>query len=125
MRGAGRNVLLGGLLATLIGLNGCAIVLGNEFPGEGWDENFDRQFKEETSSDKALSRRIQSALNADEHTRRAGLEISSRDGEVLVYGRTGDADVVEHALRVVEGVDGVEQVTSRIELTHSPRKTDR
>lgn len=124
MRGARRHALLAGLLAAVVSLNGCAIVLGNEFPGEGWDDNFDREFKEETSSDKALSRRIQDALNEDEQTRRAGLEISSRDGEVLVYGRTGDADVVEHALRVVESVDGVEQVTSRIELTHSPRKAD-
>lgn len=120
MTGAGRNVLLGGLLALLVGLNGCALVLGNDLGREGWDDSLTGEFTEENNDDRDLSRQVQRALNADEQTRRAGLRIRSRDGEVLVYGRTGDPDVIERALRVIESVDGVEDVTSRIELTHNP-----
>jgi len=36
-----------------------------------------------------------------------------------LLGRTGDPAVASHAMRVALGVEGVEQVTSRIELTGS------
>ncbi len=114
-----RAALLSGLLAISLGLGGCALVIGNEMGNTGWDEAYPADFKEQSRSDRAMSQAVQAALNRDAETRRAGIRVRSRDGEVLLLGRTGDPDVVSHALRVSLEVEGVEQVTSRIELTGS------
>lgn len=116
---AAKGALVSGVLAVMIGLGGCALVVGNEIGNDAWGSDYAHDFKEETRSDRELSRRVQRALNQDVETRRAGLRVRSRNGEVLLVGRTGDAEVVGHAMRVVLAVDGVEQVTSRVELIDS------
>jgi|GEM_PF-2688198 len=114
-----RGALLGGLLAASLSLSGCALMIGNDLGSKSWDDQYSSDFKDQSDSDRALSRKVQGALNQDGETRRAGIRVRSKEGKVLLLGRTGDPAVASHAMRVALGVEGVEQVTSRIELIGS------
>lgn len=73
-------------------------------------------------ADGALADRIKSQLSSDNQMKNAPIEVTAKNGVVLLEGTAPTSAVKERALTLVRGADGVTQVIDRIQVPKS-RKT--
>jgi osmotically-inducible protein OsmY len=64
--------------------------------------------------DDALSAKVQSQLSADSRVKGAAIEVSAKNGVVLLQGSVASAAAKQRALTLARGTDGVSQVVDRI-----------
>jgi osmotically-inducible protein OsmY len=71
--------------------------------------------------DETLSTRVQSQLSADARIKGAPIEVTAKNGVVLLQGTVGSAAVKQRALALARGTDGVTQVVDRIRVGKAKR----
>jgi osmotically-inducible protein OsmY len=73
------------------------------------------------SGDEALSARIQSQLSSDTQIKGAPIEVTAKNGVVLLQGTVGTAAAKQRALTLARGTDGVTQVVDRLRIGKAKR----
>jgi len=73
------------------------------------------------SGDEALSARVKSQLSADARIKGAPIEVSAKNGVVLLQGTVPSAAAKQRALALARGADGVTQVVDRIRVGKAKR----
>lgn len=68
------------------------------------------------NTDDALSARVQSQLASDPRTKGTSLEVTAKNGVVLLQGTVGTAAAKQRALTVARSTDGVTQVVDRVQV---------
>ncbi len=66
--------------------------------------------------DDALSAKVQSHLSSDTQVKGAGIEVTARNGVVLLQGSVASDAAKQRALTLARGTDGVSQVVDRISV---------
>jgi osmotically-inducible protein OsmY len=83
--------------------------------------NADSSAVASAKSDDTLSARVQSQLSSDAQVKGAPIEVSAKNGVVLLQGTVSSAAAKQHALAVVRNTDGVTQVVDRIRVGKAKR----
>ena len=73
------------------------------------------------SGDEALSARVKSQLSSDARINRAPIEVTAKNGVVLLQGTVPSAAAKKRALALARGADGVTQVVDRIRVGKAKR----
>jgi osmotically-inducible protein OsmY len=73
------------------------------------------------SGDEALSARVQSQLSSDARIKGAPIEVTAKNGVVLLQGSVPSAAAKQRALALARGADGVTQVVDRIRVGKAKR----
>jgi hyperosmotically inducible protein len=68
------------------------------------------------STDDALSARVQSQLSSDPQVKATPLQVTVKNGVVLLQGTVGTASAKQRALTLARGIDGVTQVVDRVQV---------
>jgi len=68
------------------------------------------------SADDALSARVQSQLSSDPQVKATPLQVTAKNGVVLLQGTVGTASAKQRALTLARGIDGVTQVVDRVQV---------
>jgi len=68
------------------------------------------------SGDEALSTKVQSQLSSDTQVKGAAIEVTVKNGVVLLQGMAPSAAAKQRALTLARGTDGVSQVVDRISV---------
>jgi osmotically-inducible protein OsmY len=68
------------------------------------------------SGDDALSAKVQSQLSSDTQVKGAAIEVTAKNGVVLLQGTVPSSAAKQRALTVARGTDGVSQVVDRISV---------
>lgn len=71
--------------------------------------------------DETLSARVHSQLSSDARIKGAPIEVTAKNGVVLLQGTVGSAAVKQRALALARGTDGVTQVVDRIRVGKAKR----
>jgi len=75
-----------------------------------------------SNGDAALSSRVQSQLSADAQMKGAPIEVTAKNGVVLLQGTVRSAAAKQRALALARGTDGVSQVVDRISVGNASAK---
>lgn len=73
------------------------------------------------SGDDALRTKVQSQLSSDTRVKGATLEVTAKNGVVLLQGTVPSAAAKQRALSLVRGTDGVSQVVDRISVAKAKK----
>lgn len=73
------------------------------------------------SGDEALSGRVQSQFSSDAQIKGASIEVTAKNGVVLLQGTVSSAAAKQRALALARGTDGVTQVVDRILVAKAKR----
>lgn len=68
------------------------------------------------NGDETLSARVQSELSGDARIKSAPIEVTAKNGVILLQGTVDSAAAKQHALTLARGTDGVTQVVDRIRI---------
>jgi osmotically-inducible protein OsmY len=72
-------------------------------------------------ADESLTARVQSQLSSDSRIKGAPIEVSAKNGVVLLQGTVGTAAAKQRALTLARGTDGVTQVVDRLRIGKTKR----
>lgn len=107
---------------ALLFLGGCAMTYGEGSPsGTTTYTKGDWVHKQtqKKNAHKALALRVKHVLDADPLLQQAAISFRLKGSTVVLLGKLFDMTTYRHAIGVVRHVDGVEAVSSRIELNLS------
>jgi osmotically-inducible protein OsmY len=68
-----------------------------------------------------LTARVQSQLSSDAQINRASIEVTAKNGVVLLQGTVASAAAKQRALTLARSTDGVTQVVDRIRIGPAKR----
>jgi osmotically-inducible protein OsmY len=68
------------------------------------------------NTDDALSARVHSQLSSDAQIKGAAIEVTAKNGVVLLQGTVTSAAAKQRALTIARGTDGVTQVVDRVQV---------
>ena len=106
-----RNLLLIGLLASLLG--GCVLAIsddGDMHHGH-WDHDY---YSDSSKSDRDLAQAVRSSLDSNSQTRNAAISVHAHDGKVTLQGTVNDPAIVGQAVTLASGTTGVRKVICEI-----------
>ncbi|QGZ58191.1 BON domain-containing protein [Paraburkholderia acidiphila] len=72
--------------------------------------------KQEKAANRALSRKVRSALAKDKKVDVAKITVRVRDGAVVLQGSVPEQSQIEHATEVAKGVQGVTSVKNALTI---------
>lgn len=114
-----RLISLAAAGALLLALGGCVLAIGADGDSQprayttgGWVKHQ----AEVSNSERALASKVVAALTQDPVLRDADINVRVHGSIVTLTGQVFDLATYQHAIEVVQGVEGVRSVVSRIEL---------
>lgn len=111
-----RKMYLLACLSTLLALQGCVLVVGNDTDdGPYWTEERHSENGIRHDGD-SLSEDVARVLGSDADLVAEDIRVSSEDGVVVLRGRVGSVDLLQRALDGARDVKGVERVISRLSV---------
>lgn len=116
-RFARRALPLSAAAALLIPLAGCVVALdGSSHPKTYTTGQWIQHQAQQTNAERGLASRVAAAIDDDPLLSQLGIGVRVTGGIVTLTGRVFDLATYEHAIQVVQKVDGVKRVVARIEL---------
>lgn len=113
---AQRLLLVGGLVMVM-GLSGCASALvgDNAQSGNYQGSNTDRSHAQITA-DGAITSNIRSRYRSDSVLGTVNIQVSTYRNVVTLYGRVASRRMVDRAVSIARGVNGVSRVVSKLSV---------
>jgi osmotically-inducible protein OsmY len=74
------------------------------------------QSKQEKAANRALSKKVRTALAKDKTIRVATITVRARDGAIVLQGSVPEQSQIERASEVAKGVDGVTSVKNALTI---------
>lgn len=102
-----RNLLLIGLLATLLG--GCVLAISDDgdLHRGHWDHGY---YSDSSQSDRDLAQAVRKSLDSNSQTRDAAISVHSHDGKITLQGTVNNPAIVGQAVTLASGTAGVQKV---------------
>ncbi|HET7570197.1 MAG TPA: BON domain-containing protein [Gammaproteobacteria bacterium] len=114
---ARRALPLAGAAALLMSLAGCVVALdGSSHPKTYTTGQWIQHQAQQTNAERDLASRVAAAIDDDPLLSQLDIDVRVTDGVVMLTGLVFDLATYQHAIQVVQKVDGVQRVVSRIEL---------
>jgi len=105
------NLISAVLIASIMLLQGCAAGLlgngANKPPPRQQDRSIDQ-----VTQDGNISSAVSAQLRQDRKFN--GVNVSTFRGVVTLHGRVNSRDLIDRAVRIAQGVDGVKRVVSKL-----------
>lgn len=102
------------LLPAFLIVQGCVVVIGTETEDGAYFGARDYSINGVQHDGDRLSRDVASAIAADAELVAEDIRVSSEDGVVVLKGRVRGVALLERAIGVASGVEGVERVVSKM-----------
>jgi osmotically-inducible protein OsmY len=121
-----KPVLPVALAALSLLLGGCVVALGggHEKPKTSTRGQYIKKQNRLSHKKRALIARVLHAINTDPLLKDADLDARVTGHIVTLTGKLFDFASLEHAIKVVKGVNGVQSVVSRVEITVDKQSGD-
>lgn len=117
-----RFTSLAAAAALLLALGGCVLAIGTDGDSHTHAYTAGEWVKHQadvSNAERALASKVVAALAQDPVLKDADINVRVNGSIVTLTGQVFDLPTYEHAIEVVQGVDGVRSIVSRIELNTS------
>ncbi|HEX6929742.1 MAG TPA: BON domain-containing protein [Gammaproteobacteria bacterium] len=114
-----RNVCLTIVLPVFLALQGCVVVIGTDSDDGVYLGGRDHDEGGVQHDGDRLSRDVARAIAGDAELVAEDIRVSSESGTVVLRGRVHAVQTLERALTIARGVEGVEDVISKMTVDGS------